>query len=106
MHFTLANTTIQLKMMDAYSDIPGPTKAQAIQEMENYFDSDHGYIEFVRKTSQNICNMEVMKKCIQSVINAKDNHEGAFGSYSGWVVFFRRDLIDEILKEYQKSLQL
>ena len=88
-------------MMDAYSDMPGPTKDQVVKEMMTYFDSDHGYIEFVRRTSKNVCNMEIMKECIQKVIKKKGNHDGAFGSYAGWVVFFRRDLIEEILKEYQ-----
>lgn len=88
-------------MMDAYSDIPGPNKEQVIKEMETYFDSDHGYIEFVRKTSKNVCDMEVMKKCIQRIIVKKSDNEGAFGSYAGWVVFFRRDLIEEIINEYQ-----
>lgn len=90
--------------MDAYSDMPGPTKEQAIHEMMNYFDSDHGYIEFVRKTSKNICNMELMEDCIQKVIRTKSDQEGAFGSYAGWVVFFRRDLIDEIIDEYKNNI--
>ena len=89
--------------MDAYSEIPGPTKEQVIKEMMTYFDSDHGYIEFVRKTSLNVCNMEVMKKCIEHVIHKRGDEEGAFVSYAGWVVFFRRDIIEEIIKEYQKS---
>ena len=92
------------KMMDAYSDVQGPTKEQAIKEMLTYFDSDHGYIEFVRKTSLNVCNMELMKHCIENVIHKKNGDQGAFGSYSGYIVFFRRDLIEEILNEYQDNI--
>jgi hypothetical protein len=89
-------------MMDSYSNVAGPTKDQAVQELTRYFDSDHGYIEFVRRTSLNNCNMELMENCIRKVISTKSDEEGAFGSYTGWVVFFRRKLIDEIIDEYTR----
>lgn len=91
--------------MDAYSYNPGPTKEQAMNEIKNYFDSDHGYMEFVRRTNKNVCDTKVMNECIKKVVNEKGAKEGAFGSLTGWVVFFRNDLIDAIIKEYMVSTQ-
>ena len=81
-------------MLDAYGYQSGPTKEEAVLELRQYFNSLNGrsHLEIHGVNTRNID----IDMSINSVIYGNHRDKTVFGSASGWSVFFKRDLINEI----------
>ena len=88
-------------MMDAYSYQPGPDKEGAMREIQQYFASINGKSHLL---SHGITyDMESVNRVVQDVIYIKHQSNTTFGSYTGWAVFFKKDLIKECVNEIIKK---
>ena len=81
-------------MLDAYSYRSGPTKEQAVSELKSYFNSINGQSHLTIHGINTRCiDIDVS---INNVIYGNHRDKDTFGSLTGWTMFFKRDLINEI----------
>ena len=76
-------------MLDYYSEYAGPTKEEAFNEIYN----------ILKDKMVNIDNNE-KKKIIYHYLDLHLKINNDFGSYSGWIVFIKKDLIKTIMDNY------
>ena len=93
-------------MLDAYGYQDGPSKEEAVQQLKSYFMSFNGKSHLIlHGVDSNHPNLE--RQIIESIhwiIYEENKDTENFGSMSGWIMFYKKELIDSITNHVVDNL--
>lgn len=76
-------------MLDAYSERPGPSKEEA-------FNTIYNELKNQMKNIDDDTKIDIINHYLD--LHLKINND--FGSYTGWIIFIKKDLIKSIMNNY------
>lgn len=97
-------------MLDAYSEIPGPDVRTAFNEIKYIFDkksnfeynfNDKLYFK-LNYNFENFINNESFYEYIMNNIQSEYNKHNSLGSYTGWCIFTKNNIVASIHKHIIK----
>lgn len=93
-------------MLDAYSELPGPTPKRAFIEIKSHIKENSNKIYDITKDVSISINYDLLikndDKCndfynyIDEIINNINNKYNGLGSYTGWLIFIKSDIIHKV----------
>lgn len=94
-------------MLDAYSEIPGPNVSTAFNEIKSVFDKKSNFEynfddKLYFKLNYNFENNESFYEYIMNIIQSEYNKHNSLGSYTGWCIFVKKDIVASIHKHIIK----